>query len=91
MVKKRPLNLKKAKRACSICGSYKPGDVFSFSKEREHRNSVLICKNCVSEIAKLADTSDSKKYLCPVCKKEFTTEKGLLIHQKKSGNCLKND
>ena len=90
MVKKRPLGMKKAKRACCICGSYKSGEVLSFSKEREHRNSVLICKNCVNEIKNLVDSVDSK-YICPVCNKEFDSEKGLLIHKKKSGKCLTND
>ncbi len=90
MVKKRALGMKKAKRSCSICGNYKSGEVLSFSKEREHRNSVLICKSCVNEIKSLVDSAENK-YICTVCNKEFDSEKGLLIHKKKSSKCLTND
>ena len=80
MVKNKPLRIKFAKHACKLCGSYKAGQVMSVSREREHRNSLLICKKCVDELKERADEISGEKFICNNCNKEFETNKGLLIH-----------
>lgn len=83
MVKTKPLKIKIAKHACKLCGSYKSGETMSVSREREHRNSLLICKKCVDELKIKADEIFGEKYVCEFCGKEFDTQRGLLIHKAK--------
>ncbi len=85
MVKVKPLRIKFAKHACKICGRYTPGKVMSISREREHRNSLLICRDCLEEIKSKTDEVFDEKFVCSNCAKEFNTKKGLLIHMSKCG------
>lgn len=85
MVKNRPLRIKQAKHACKLCGTYTKGEVMSVSREREHRNSLLICKRCLDELKAKTDEIFEEKFICEKCAKEFDTKKGLSIHTKKCG------
>ncbi len=85
MVNNKPLRIKIAKHVCKLCGKRDKGTVLSVSREREHRNSILICDSCIDELKQKADEIFSEKNICEKCGKEFDSRKGLLIHMSRCG------
>lgn len=83
MVNSKPLRIKIAKHVCKICGNREKGSVLSVSREREHRNSLLICRKCIDELKEKTDELFESGYVCPKCLREFSSKKGLLIHMSK--------
>lgn len=83
MVNNKPLRIKIAKHVCKICGNREQGNVLSVSREREHRNSLLICRKCIDELKEKADETFKTGFVCTKCGKEFSSNKGLLIHMSK--------
>jgi len=50
------MNIKRVKRKCGVRGCKNTVDVFALSRNREKGNSVIVCKECLREALKAAET-----------------------------------
>ena len=115
----RMMRVKKVRRKCNVrgCNSL---DCYSISRSSESGNSIIICKECLSDALKAVEAFEKMKkdenkvykplfyhpedvnvetdgestdnnsesngegeiFVCPVCGKEFKSERGLKTHMK---------